>query len=103
MQLVQAREGGGCQVASAVYCCGVLRFFAFLPPSSAPDAAVVSRLFFFLVWGRIYRSAAGNVASRVESSRVKAMVPEDVWHYDSDALDLAADGGAARIAEGEEW
>jgi hypothetical protein len=38
--------------------------------------------------------------SRVES---RLWVPEDVSHYDYDALEVAADGGAARIAEGEEW
>jgi hypothetical protein len=30
-------------------------------------------------------------------------VPEDVSHYDYYALEVAADGGATRIAEGEEW
>jgi hypothetical protein len=75
-----------------------LRFFAFcrLP---VPRMRCCLRTF-FSVWGRIYRNAADEVASRVES---RLRLPEDVSHYDYDAQVVAADGGAARIAEGDEW
>jgi hypothetical protein len=97
MQLVEARGGGGSQVASAVYCCGVADF-CFLPPSSAPDA-LLSPDFFFSTGEDI--SECGGRGR--ESSQGYGYVPEDVSHYDYDALEVAADGGAARIAEGEEW
>ena len=96
MQLVEARGGGGSQVASAVYCCGVAGF-CFLPPSSAPDALLSPDFFFQYGGGYI---GVRRARSRVES---RLWVPEDVSHYDYDALEVAADGGAARIAEGEEW
>ena len=45
-------------------------------------------------------SECGGSGREFES---RLWVPEDVSHYDYDALEVAADGGATRIAEGEEW
>jgi hypothetical protein len=71
--------------------------FCFLPPSSAPDALLSPEFFFQYGGGYIgVRRARSQVESRL-------WVPEDVSHYAYDALEVAADGGAARIAEGEEW
>jgi len=74
-----------------------LRVFAFylLP---VPRMRFCLQTFFFSTGG-------GYIGVRRARSRVESRlwVPEDVSHYDYDALEVAADGGAARIAEGEEW